>query len=1005
MKSPKKNGIGEVVTEYGARVMKVIKKGLLGRSLFDFYGDIKAQAFKTKEMASVPSTPADGKGGVIYTKSADGKLYYKSNEVAEVELSASDTVLTSEQVQDIVGGMLVGTETRIGVTYDDTNGRIDFVVDDMTADTNTQNTTTLSFVDSSDDVLLRNTTGGAGSGTDDIKFVAGSNVTLTHTDADNITIAATDTNTTYSEATGSAEGLMSIAHHDKLDGIESSADVTDATNVTAAGALMDSELTDLSGVKSLDTSTLVTLAGTQSITGDKTFNKKLTLDADKSVTAGTDGVTLHVDSQDITDGSTSGSGTATVFNHVLIQNPRLLATNSSVTTTTASTVRIKGAPVAHTNQTITNAYALYVSAGNSYFGSPITANEGVVGDVTGNVSGTAATVTGAAQTNITSLGTLTNLQVDDINLNAKIIKIDGSTDDYFQITATTDGATNIKTHDQVGTDAHLEIEPDGDLILIPATGDTKLSSSVAYKPNLQLINSDTGNKPSYLTFEKTDTGTDGDYIGTIEFKGKDGSDNSQIYGQILCSMEETTHTDEAGLLDITVAASDGTTPLSKTGLKLTGSSSGDRHVDVSIANGTTSSTTVSGSLTVTSDLTVNGDTVTFESANADDPHVVIKNTNDGTNEGARLDFNKLRADDGVEQGQNLGEIWFTGQDSAQNSQDYAYIVGEIDVGTDGQESGQIAMGVATHDGELQAGFTMTGGAAEDRIDVTIGNMSSSTTTIAGKLDVTGDITLIGRDIVSAENSDIRITSDTDIIFKIDADNDGTNQYQFNNGSAEIATLSNHGDLQIDGDLTVSGNDIKDDDGTTCITFDSSGNTTIAGTTSGTFSGNLTGNASGTAATVTAAAQPNITSLHSSILLTKQVKVTLSTADCNALNSTPIELVAAQGADTVIVPTGGMIRVDRAATQTNSSANINFHYADKEPGTAGQSSVAHYRRFMYNEIGDRVFHISPAFFYSEVSQNLTDDVNKALEVSVDSAFTNNCFTSIDIYLTYNVFDIS
>ena len=84
MKSPKKNGIGEVVTEYGTRVMKVIKKGLLGRSLFDFYGDIKAQAFKTKESSSVPSTPADGKGGVIYTKSADGKLYYKSNEVSEV---------------------------------------------------------------------------------------------------------------------------------------------------------------------------------------------------------------------------------------------------------------------------------------------------------------------------------------------------------------------------------------------------------------------------------------------------------------------------------------------------------------------------------------------------------------------------------------------------------------------------------------------------------------------------------------------------------------------------------------------------------------------------------------------------------------------------------------------------------------------------------------------------------------------------------------------------------
>jgi len=60
---------------------------------------------------------------------------------------------------------------------------------------NTQNTTTLSFVDSSDDIILRNTTGGAGSGNQDIKINAGSNITLTHTDANNITIASSDTNT------------------------------------------------------------------------------------------------------------------------------------------------------------------------------------------------------------------------------------------------------------------------------------------------------------------------------------------------------------------------------------------------------------------------------------------------------------------------------------------------------------------------------------------------------------------------------------------------------------------------------------------------------------------------------------------------------------------------------------------------------------------------------------------------------------------------------------------
>jgi hypothetical protein len=50
----------------------------------------------------------------------------------------TDTVLTTEQVQDIVGAMFSSnTETRISATYQDDDGTIDLVVDDMTADTNT----------------------------------------------------------------------------------------------------------------------------------------------------------------------------------------------------------------------------------------------------------------------------------------------------------------------------------------------------------------------------------------------------------------------------------------------------------------------------------------------------------------------------------------------------------------------------------------------------------------------------------------------------------------------------------------------------------------------------------------------------------------------------------------------------------------------------------------------------------------------------------------------------
>ena len=45
--------------------------------------------------------------------------------------------------------------------------------------------------------------------------------------------------------------FMTDAQETKLDSVESNADVTDATNVTAAGALMDSEVSNLSFVKGL----------------------------------------------------------------------------------------------------------------------------------------------------------------------------------------------------------------------------------------------------------------------------------------------------------------------------------------------------------------------------------------------------------------------------------------------------------------------------------------------------------------------------------------------------------------------------------------------------------------------------------------------------------------------------------------------------------------------------------------------------------------------------------
>ena len=61
------------------------------------------------------------------------------------------------------------------------------------------------------------------------------------------------------------------ADHSKLDGIEASANVTDATNVADAGALMDSEVTNLADVKAFATSDYATAA--QGTTADAALPK------------------------------------------------------------------------------------------------------------------------------------------------------------------------------------------------------------------------------------------------------------------------------------------------------------------------------------------------------------------------------------------------------------------------------------------------------------------------------------------------------------------------------------------------------------------------------------------------------------------------------------------------------------------------------------------------------------------------------------------------------------
>jgi hypothetical protein len=80
----------------------------------------------------------------------------------------------------------------------------------------------------------------------------------------------------------------------------------------------------------------------------------------------------------------------------------------------------------------------------------------------GEVAGTLST---AAQTAITSLGTLTALTVDDVAVNGKVITMTGDTGDTIVLTAGAAGTLTLVTTDAAGSAADVTIDADGEIVI------------------------------------------------------------------------------------------------------------------------------------------------------------------------------------------------------------------------------------------------------------------------------------------------------------------------------------------------------------------------------------------------------------------------------------------------------------------------------------------------------------------------------------------------------------
>ena len=243
----------------------------------------------------------------------------------------------------------------------------------------------------------------------------------------------------------------------------------------------------------------------------------------------------------------------------------------------------------------------------------------------------------------------------------------------------------------------------------------------------------------------------------------------------------------------------------------------------------------------------------------------------------------------------------------------------------------------------------------------------------GNLVVGGDLTVSGGDIYGQTDSDLRLRSDDDIALMLDSDNDGTSAVKIVNGaSSNVVTISEAGSMYVAD--TIELGHVND----TTLARSAAGRVTIEGNT-----------------IITAGNE--VVSAGNHIL--KQTKVTIDTSGFNGLNSTPVELVAAQGANTMIVPTEVVVFADRAATNTNSTDLIVAYNG----GTSFATAVKYIRRFMQNVTTDRTTIMGP--YVGTASNDLTTPINSKLTIALGAAPTTNCMTSLTVYTSYYVIDIS
>ena len=352
------------------------------------------------------------------------------------------------------------------------------------------------------------------------------------------------TNTTYSVGDGGlTTNDFTNADHSKLNGIEASADVTDTSNVTSAGALMDSEVTNLSFVKGLtkgisDGNVLTAndavadndflrIDGTE-VEGLTAAEVRSALNVADGATANTGDITGVTAGNGLTGGGSSGAVTVNVVggtgitansNDIALTNG-LIADGSNITSVgTLGSLQVDNVGIDGNTMSISGGghdftidgagnisvdatdNIIFKKAGTTAITFDIDTSPEIdfVGntklDATGTfeVEGTTVKLDASGDIELSADGgnvtmddgqgvTVVDFDVDNVAFK---LMDDADTGDYFSIATGAAGATTISTVDDGGAAAHLTVAPDGNLAVNLASGAefTLQENSGTYTPS------------------------------------------------------------------------------------------------------------------------------------------------------------------------------------------------------------------------------------------------------------------------------------------------------------------------------------------------------------------------------------------------------------------------------------------------------------------------------------------------------------------------------------------